>query len=215
VFTGIIQAVGSIDSVEKLGGDARLRIATAGLDMASASIGDSIAVNGVCLTAIELGPDYFTADCSRETLDLTTLGALRSGDRVNLEKALALGQPLGGHLVSGHVDGIARLLSRHEDARSVRLRFELPPELARYVARKGSVCIDGVSLTVNEVLGREFGVNIVPHTLTATTLGDCRPGKRVNLEVDLIARYLERMILPEGEQAGLDLDKLREAGFLK
>jgi len=215
VFTGIIQTIGSINSVENIGGDARLRIGAADLDMASAAIGDSVAVNGVCLTAIELGPGYFAADCSRETLDLTTLGGLRGGDKVNLEKALALGQPLGGHLVSGHVDGIARLLSRQEDARSVRLRFELPAELARYVARKGSICIDGVSLTVNEVLGREFGVNIVPHTLTATTLGDCRPGQRVNLEVDLIARYLERMILPEGEQGGLDLEKLREAGFLK
>lgn len=215
MFTGIIQTIGSINSVENIGGDARLRIGAADLDMASAAIGDSVAVNGVCLTAIELGPGYFAADCSRETLDLTTLGGLRGGDKVNLEKALALGQPLGGHLVSGHVDGIARLLSRQEDARSVRLRFELPAELARYVARKGSICIDGVSLTVNEVLGREFGVNIVPHTLTATTLGDCRPGQRVNLEVDLIARYLERMILPEGEQGGLDLEKLREAGFLK
>jgi len=215
VFTGIIQSLGVVDSVKKTGGDARLRIRAAGMDLSAAAIGDSIAVNGVCLTAIELGADFFDADCSRETLELTTLGDLRGGERVNLEKALTLGQPLGGHLVSGHVDGVGRLVSRREDARSVRLVFEMPAGLARYVARKGSICVDGVSLTVNEVGERDFGVNIVPHTLTATNLGQCQPGTRVNLEVDLIARYLERMILPGASQGGLGMEKLREAGFLK
>ena len=215
MFTGIIQAVGHIGALESRGGDVRLTVKASGMDFANCALGDSIAVNGVCLTAVDLGEDYFVADCSRETLQVTTLGKLGTSDPVNLEKALCLGQPLGGHLVSGHVDGVGRLLAQHEDARSVRLDFEMPKDLVRYVARKGSICVNGVSLTVNDVKGSRFEVNIVPHTLRATTLGKIRPGDEVNLEVDLVARYLERLVMPAGEGGGLDLDKLRDAGFIQ
>lgn len=214
MFTGIIQTVGHIGSLESRGGDVRLTVKAPGMDFSACALGDSIAVNGVCLTAVELGQDYFVADCSRETLQVTTLGKLGTSDPVNLEKALCLGQPLGGHLVSGHVDGVGRLLEQHEDARSVRLDFEMPQDLVRYVAKKGSICVNGVSLTVNDVKGSRFEVNIVPHTLRATTLGAIGPGDQVNLEVDLVARYLERLVMPGGESSGLDLGKLRDAGFI-
>ena len=162
--------------------------------MNGVSVGDSIAVNGVCLTAIELGPDHFHADLSAETLGATTAAQWLVDQRVNLEPALTLAKPLGGHLVSGHVDGIGHLRASAPDARSLRLEFEAPAELARYIARKGSITIDGVSLTVNAVDGCRFGVNIVPHTLTHTSLGSLQPDDPVNLEVDLLARYLERLI---------------------
>ena len=194
MFTGIIQAVGEIVAVESVGGDARLRIDTGGLDLAGAGLGDSIAVSGVCLTVIDFSPGHFAADVSQETLSLTTLGDAREGSRVNLEPALTLATPLGGHLVSGHVDGIGGLLSMDTDARSTRMEFESPPELSRYIARKGSVTIDGTSLTVNAVEGHKFSVNIVPHTLERTIMGGYKAGTRVNLEVDLIARYLERLV---------------------
>ncbi len=199
MFTGIIQAVGSIAATEARGGDVRLRVRTGKLGLQGVALGDSIAVNGVCLTAVELPGDGFAADCSRETLSLTTLGRLRPGSRVNLEKALTLATPLGGHLVSGHVDGIGRVLERWDDARSVRLRLEAPAGLARYIAPKGSICVDGTSLTVNGVEGSRLDLNIVPHTIAETIIGDYASGTLVNLEVDLIARYLERLIL--GEQA--------------
>lgn len=215
MFTGIIQAVGHIGALESRGGDVRITVKAPGMDFGTCALGDSIAVNGVCLTAVDLGQDFFVADCSRETLQVTTLGKLTPSDPVNLEKALCLGQPLGGHLVSGHVDGVGRLLEQHEDARSVRLDFEMPQDLVRYVAKKGSICVNGVSLTVNDVKGRRFEVNIVPHTLRATTLGKTVPGDEVNLEVDLVARYLERLVMPEGGDGGLDLDKLRSAGFIQ
>jgi riboflavin synthase len=215
MFTGIIQAMGQIAGMESRGGDVRLKVMAPGLDFSACALGDSIAVNGVCLTAVELGKDYFVADCSRETLQVTTLGKLKNSDPVNLEKALCLGQPLGGHLVSGHVDGVGQLLSQHEDARSVRLEFRMPRELARYVAKKGSICVNGVSLTVNDVRGNDFEVNIVPHTLKATTLGRIRPGDPVNLEVDLVARYLERLVSPDGDSGSLDMNKLRDAGFIQ
>jgi riboflavin synthase len=194
MFTGLIQAVGEIVAVEPVGGDARLRIDTGGLDLAGAGLGDSIAVNGVCLTAVEFSPGGFVADVSQETLSLTTLGNARQGLRVNLEPALTLATPLGGHLVSGHVDGIGRLLSMDPDARSTRMEFEVPIELSRYVARKGSITIDGTSLTVNAVEGEKFSVNIVPHTLERTIMGGYTAGAHVNLEVDLVARYLERLL---------------------
>lgn len=198
MFTGIVQAIGEVRAVETLGGDARLRIGVGDLSLERIQRGDSIAVSGVCLTVIEFASDEFTADVSHETLDLTTLGEIRAGARVNLEPALTLATPLGGHLVSGHVDGVGALASLHPDARSTRMDFRLPEELARYVAKKGSITIDGTSLTVNDV-GRDageeiFSVNIVPHTLERTIMGDYEPGRRVNLEVDLIARYLERLI---------------------
>ena len=194
MFTGIVQAVGEIRAVEPVGGDTRLRIATGDLGLDSAQLGDSIAVSGVCLTVVELDGAEFAADVSQESLGLTTLGEARPGTRVNLEPSLTLSTPLGGHLVSGHVDGIGRLVELAPDARSTRMEFECPSELARYIARKGSITIDGTSLTVNEVDGRIFSVNIVPHTLERTIMGGYGKDTPVNLEVDLVARYLERLI---------------------
>jgi len=198
MFTGIIQTVGKIAAIEQKGGDTRLRINTGSLDMSNVNTGDSIAVSGVCLTAVEHSASGFTADVSGETLSRTTLGQRRPGDAVNLEKALTLNTPLGGHLVSGHVDGVGTVVSRETEGRSVRFRFEAPATLARYIAEKGSICVDGVSLTVNAVNGAKFDVNIVPHTLAQTTLDSFQPGSKVNLEVDLLARYLERLMLGEG-----------------
>ena len=202
MFTGIVQGVGRIRSREPRGGDATYWIETGPVPLAELAIGASIAVNGACLTATRLEPHAFAADLSRETLALTTLGGLEPGARVNIEKALVAGQPLGGHYVTGHVDGVGHVVSRRDDARSVRVEFEVPEALARYVARKGSVCVDGVSLTVNGVAGRRFDVNLVPHTLEVTTLGDLASDRPVNLEVDIIARYLERMLETAPDAAG-------------
>jgi riboflavin synthase len=197
MFTGIVQGVGTVRAIEPRGGDVTLVIDAGQVPLAGVELGGSIAVSGVCLTATRLDGTQFQADVSRETLSLTTLGERSVGSRVNLEKALLAGQALGGHYVTGHVDGVGRMLSRHDDARSVRMEFEVPAELARYVARKGSICIDGVSLTVNGAAGDRFDVNLVPHTLAMTTLGELQPGSRVNLEVDIIARYVERMMSKE------------------
>ena len=195
MFTGIVQAVGRIDErKEHASGDVSLTVATGAIDATGIAVGDSICVSGVCLTAVEVTRDGFLTDVSAESLARTTLGDLASGSRVNLETSLTLQTPLGGHLVSGHVDGIARVVARSEDARSVRIGFRAPDALARYIAEKGSVCIDGTSLTVNGVDGSAFDVNIVPHTLGATTLGDLGPGSTVNIEVDPIARYVERLL---------------------
>jgi riboflavin synthase len=194
MFTGIVQGVGRIRSVEPHGGDVTMWIETGAIPLGDVEIGGSIAVNGCCLTAVQLEGNAFKADLSRETLSLTTAGGWDGGTPVNLEKALTAGQALGGHYVTGHVDGVGEVVGRHEDARSVRVEFEVPPDLARYIARKGSVCVDGVSLTVNGVAGRRFDVNLVPHTLEQTILCGYHPGTRVNLEVDIIARYLERMV---------------------
>lgn len=194
MFTGIVQSVGIVREVQPRDGDVTIIVDTPGLSLETATLGDSIAVNGVCLTATRLEPGAFAADVSRETLAMTTLGDWSAGTRVNLEQALKAGQPLGGHYVTGHVDGVGRVISRQEDARSVRVEFELPAQLARYVARKGSVCIDGVSLTVNAVSAARFDVNLVPHTLEVTILGQYRAGTAVNVEVDIIARYLERLL---------------------
>jgi riboflavin synthase len=212
MFTGIIEAVGTVTALEPRGGDVRLAIDGGELDLSSAVIGDSIAVNGCCLTVIRLDGHVFSADVSRESLGLTTLGALERGSRVNLERALTLSKPLGGHLVTGHVDGIGTVESRADDGRSVRFRLRAPEGLARYLARKGSICVDGVSLTVNEVDGVTFGVNIVPHTMEATVFGAYRQGARVNLEVDIVARYLERLV---GAAGGLTRARLEEYGFVK
>ncbi|HUI59225.1 MAG TPA: riboflavin synthase [Steroidobacteraceae bacterium] len=194
MFTGIVQDLGRVQSLEQRGGDVRMVIRCEQLDPARWAIGDSICVQGCCLTAIEIVDRSFAADVSRETLSLTTLGELRPGAAVNLEPSLRAGDALGGHLVSGHVDGVARIESISGDARSQRLRIAVPQELARYIARKGSVALDGVSLTVNEVDGAVFGVNIIPHTQAVTTLGSLTVGSRVNLEVDQVARYLERLL---------------------
>ncbi len=227
MFTGIIEALGSIRQREARGGarrdgarsdgDLRLLIDAATLDLGRAAPGDSIAVNGVCLTAVEFDDAGFAADVSRETLDKTSLGELAAGDPVNLETALTLERALGGHLVSGHVDGLATLLEREPAARSVRFRFEVDPALQRYIAVKGSVTIDGVSLTVNFVDGNRFDVNIVPHTQTQTTFQFYEVGHRVNIEVDLLARYLERLLDGRAESAAERdrrfLQTLIESGF--
>lgn len=219
MFTGIIQAIGSIRAMQATGGDLRLTIAIGKLDMKDVLLGDSIAVNGVCLTAVVLDEASFSADVSRETLSLTSLGQLSLGSKVNLEKALTLSTRLGGHLVSGHVDGLGEVVSRYEDARSVRFRLKAPDQLAKYIAVKGSICVDGTSLTVNKVDGAFFELNIVPHTLQETIMSEYRAGSKVNLEVDVVARYLERLLL--GEQAaesatsGITEAFLAEHGFLR
>lgn len=193
MFTGIIEVLGRVSGIERLGGDRRLRFESAGF-FAGAVLGDSIAVSGICLTAVDLGPDHFGADLSAETLSLTTAGQWQPGTAINLERALTPAKPLGGHMVSGHVDGVGHLRERIDEARSIRMSFEAPAALARYIAGKGSICVDGISLTVNEVSGARFGVNIIPHTALHTTLGSLKAGDAVNLEVDLIARYLERLL---------------------
>jgi riboflavin synthase len=219
MFTGIIQAIGTIATLESKGQDVRVRVQTGKLDLSDVQLGDSIAVNGVCLTAVELPGDGFWADVSGETLSRTTFGGLQTGSRVNLEKALTPTTRLGGHLVSGHVDGIGDIISRGSDGRSERFVVRAPDELAKYIAEKGSICVDGISLTVNGVSGAEFELNIVPHTLVETTMSAYKPGTHVNLEVDVIARYLERLLL--GEKAadtrsgGINLEKLQEYGFIK
>lgn len=202
MFTGIIESVGRISAIEARGGDVRMGIEASDAYLDLVALGDSVAVSGICLTVREKFTQGFYADLSVETLQATSSGSWSPGRRVNLEQALTPSKPLGGHLVSGHVDGIGRLVEKREEARSWRLRFEAPAELAKYIARKGSITIDGISLTVNEVEGTPqpeaagciFGVNIIPHTLSQTTLGDLAQGDAVNLEVDLIARYLERLL---------------------
>jgi len=194
MFTGIVSSIGTLVTVEQRGGDRRLLIEGGAGFLKGVKPGDSIACSGVCLTVAGLRGRRFTADVSVETLTTTTARSWHAGTALNLEKALTLAQPLGGHLVSGHVDGVGRLAGRKAEGRSVRLNFTVPPGLSRYIARKGSICVDGVSLTVNSVRGGGFGVNIVPHTLRQTTLGRLSPGDPVNLEVDLLVRYLEKLI---------------------
>ncbi|MBD3756153.1 MAG: riboflavin synthase [Gammaproteobacteria bacterium] len=215
MFTGIIQAEGSVQKIEPRQGDWRVTIHTGKLDMSDVAIGDSIAANGICLTAIEFGADFYVADVSGETLSVTTAGDWKVGTPLNLEKALRLQDRLGGHLVSGHVDGVGTVKSIRQDARSWRYEIEAPIGLCKYIAAKGSICINGVSLTVNEVNGCVFGVNIVPHTLQETTIKHFKEGSKVNLEVDLLARYLERMLsAPQAEQASkITPEFLAEHGF--
>ena len=216
MFTGIIQALGKVQELTRRGADARLRVDAGMLDLAGVGLGDSIAVSGVCLTVIALHEGGFSADVSAETLRCTTFVALQPGDQVNLEKALTLATPLGGHLVSGHVDGVAEVKMRSEVGQSVRYVVEVPGPLAKYIPTKGSVCVDGVSLTVNAVHDDAFEVNIVPHTLRETTLGSWVVGRRVNLEVDLMARYVERLLLGDRAAQGgrLTRELLSQYGFL-
>lgn len=219
VFTGIVEAVGELRRVERRGGDVRLHIGTGKLELADLGTGDSIATSGVCLTVVEFGADWFAADVSRETLGLTTLGQLGAGSRVNLEKAMAIGDRFGGHIVSGHVDGVGEVLSMAPDGRSMRYRLRAPSALARYIAHKGSICVDGCSLTVNHVDGAEFELNIIPVTMAETVFADYRAGARVNLEVDVIARYLERLMLGEAAahsgsaEGGITREYLAQQGF--
>ena len=226
MFTGIVSAVGIIDTIDTIdtieslagpdgagGSDAgrRLRVAGGGLPLGDVSVGESIAVNGCCLTVVELGGGGFAADVSAATLGCTNLGGLEVGARVNLEKAVAVGERIGGHLVTGHVDGTGEVIAQQDAGESRRLRLRMPEAVAPYVAVKGSISIDGVSLTVNEVSDGDFTVNLIPHTLQATTLGDYEPGRRVNLEADLIARYLARLC----EVSALGAPHLKNTGGLE
>ena len=211
MFTGIIKATGKIALLEKRGGDVRLRVESQDLPWTEYELGESIAVNGVCLTAVEFLHNGFVADVSVETTDVTALANLAEGGKVNLEPSISVGERLGGHLVSGHVDCVGRIKTRETDARSVRLKIELPKEYSRYLAKKGSVCVDGVSLTINEVSGCSFESNIIPHTADVTIIGDYAVGSVVNIEVDLVARYLERLLGQDSN--GLTEDFLREHGY--
>jgi riboflavin synthase len=195
MFTGIVTALGTVRSIAPLGSgeDMRLAITAPWPDTASIAIGASIGCSGCCLTAVELGADWFAADASAETLSKTTLGRWRAGTQVNLERSLRLGDELGGHLVSGHVDGVAEALSADPEHGSTRWIFRVPPALSRFIAAKGSIAVDGVSLTVNEVTADTFGVNIIPHTATVTGFGSLRPGGAVNIEIDMLARYVARL----------------------
>jgi riboflavin synthase len=216
MFTGIILAIGKISAIERKAGDFRLQIETGKLSLDDAQLGDSIAVNGVCLTAVELEARYFCADVSNETWSRTTLSHATIGTPVNLEPALTPSTRMGGHIVSGHVDGIGKVMEKKADGRSFRFKFKAPDNLAKYIAEKGSICINGISLTVNEVNGAVFSVNIVPHTLMETTLGDAVVGTQVNLEVDLLARYMERLMQGEAaaqDQGGITEELLQKSGF--
>jgi len=217
MFTGIIQAIGSVARSEPRDGDIRLTIACGDLDLSHTARGDSIAVNGVCLTVVELHAREFVADVSVETMNQTSLGQLGAGSPVNLETALTLNTALGGHLVSGHVDGLGTLLEMHADARSIRYRFEVAPEIQHYIAIKGSVTVDGCSLTVNSIDGNQFDVNIVPHTQQKTVFQFYKAGCHVNIEVDIISRYLERLLQGKADtdaaKDGQLLETLIKSGF--
>lgn len=217
MFTGIIEAVGEVAAIQPSGGDMRLYIRTGKLPLDDVQLGDSIATNGCCLTVTDLPGDGYWADVSAESLNFTTLGALDQGSQVNLEKSLTPASRLGGHIVSGHVDGVGEVISLAEDARSIRVVIRAPDALAKYIAHKGSICVDGTSLTVNAVHGAEFDLNIIPQTMAETIFGTYQAGTKVNLEVDVIARYLERLLqgdtAAESGAQGLSLDTLAENGF--
>ena len=217
MFTGIIQAVGEITDMQPSGGDMRLRVNTGKLDLSDVALGDSIAANGACLTVVELPGDGYWADVSVETLNFTTLGGLKTGSKVNLEKALTPASRLGGHIVSGHVDGVGEVVSLQEDARSWRFVMRAPDDLAKYIAHKGSITVDGTSLTVNAVNGAEFELNIIPQTMAETVFGDYQPGSKLNLEVDVIARYLERLMQGDGAAkpgaGSISMQTLAENGY--
>lgn len=221
MFTGIIEALGVVADLQIRGGEWRMSVHSDTLDFDDVILGDSIAVNGVCLTVTKLGNTLFEVDVSNETMQHTTLHGLKKSTRVNLEKALTPNKRLGGHIVSGHVDGVGELIELRPDGGSIRMDFRAPKELAKYIAQKGSICIDGTSLTVNSVNGATFSVNIIPHTQSETIIQDYRAGSKVNLEVDLIARYLERLM--QGEHAAdeqqdrastLTKNLLAENGFI-
>jgi len=199
MFTGIIEGLGRLAATETRGGDVRLSVDVGSLPFEHVQLGESIAVNGVCLTVVEFDASHFQADASTETLSLTTLGQLRVGAPLNLERAMRPTDRLGGHLVSGHVDGLGKVLSIHDDARAQRWRFAAPAALLRYIAKKGSICVDGVSLTVNEVDEQGFEVALIPHTVSHTAFSSTGVGDAVNLEIDLVARYVERLL---GARAG-------------
>ena len=222
MFTGIIQSVGSIESLQSRNNDMRMQIHIGKLPVSELGLGDSVAVSGICLTVVEITGHGFVADVSGETLSRTIAGDWQKGSQVNLELALTPDTRLGGHLVSGHVDGVGQVVKRWSDGRSERFVIQAPKSLAKYIAEKGSICVDGISLTVNHVNGNEFELNIVPHTLQETTMAEYTAGSKVNLEVDLIARYLERLLLgnkaadkdAEVSGGGITESFLKENGFL-
>jgi riboflavin synthase len=220
MFTGIIETMGTLAELRRQGEDVVLTVEAAGLDFSDVKLGDSIATNGVCLTVVSLGDRRYSADVSLETLSRTGFAQAKVGDRVNLEKALTPSSRLGGHLVSGHVDGVGIVASKQSSGRAIEYWIKAPAELSRYIAEKGSIAVDGISLTVNAVKGDEFRLTIVPHTAQETTIASWKPGHRVNLEVDQIARYLERLLQggAQGRQgaaaSSLTLEKLAQSGFL-
>ena len=219
MFTGIIESLGKVESLQNVGGDVRLRIQT-DLDMSDVHLGDSIATNGICLTVIEWGANWYAADVSRESLNRTTLGQWKVGQAVNVEKAMLPTTRFGGHIVSGHVDGIGELVSRFPDARSLYFEVTAPVELAKYLAEKGSVTVDGISLTINHLRGNILSLNLIPHTADRTNIGSWQVGSKVNLEVDVLARYIERLLLgdkaaEQKTESNISMAFLAENGFLK
>ncbi|MGS0707019.1 riboflavin synthase [Acinetobacter sp. ANC 3781] len=219
MFTGIIESLGKVESLQSVGGDVRLRIGTS-LDMSDVHLGDSIATNGICLTVIEWGENWYAADVSRESLNRTTLGSWKVGQRVNVEKAMLPTTRFGGHIVSGHVDAVGEITVVREDARSIYYEVTAPAEIAKYLAEKGSVTVDGISLTINHLRGNVISLNLIPHTAERTNIGTWKTGAKVNLEVDVLARYIERLMLGDKaaevkEQSKLSMAFLAENGFLK
>jgi riboflavin synthase len=218
MFTGIIEALGTLRKIERKGNDIRLTVASGKLDLSDVKLGDSIATNGVCLTVVQCLADGYVADVSAETVTLTGFAHYQVGQKVNLEKAVTATTRLGGHMVSGHVDGIAKVDGRQYRGQAIEFWLSAPTDLAKYIAHKGSITIDGVSLTVNEVKGNQFRLTIVPHTASETTLTELKAGANVNIEVDLIARYLERLMQPQDDQrpkSGVTLSMLANAGYMK
>ena len=219
MFTGIIESVGKVESLQSVGGDVRLRIQT-DLDMSDVHLGDSIATNGICLTVTDWGDHWYAADVSRESLNRTTLGQWKVGQRVNVEKAMLPTTRFGGHIVSGHVDAVGEITVVKADARSIYYEVTAPVEIARYLAEKGSVTVDGISLTINYLRGNIISLNLIPHTAERTNIGTWQVGAKVNLEVDVLARYIERLLLGDKasetkQQSKISMDFLAENGFLK
>lgn len=220
MFTGIIESVGSVKNIQRLSGDIRLTIEVGELDMTDVQLGDSIATSGICLTVIDFGQNWYSADVSLETLERTIVQHWKVGTRVNLEKALLPTTRLGGHIVSGHVDGVGEISLMRNDARSIYYEITCPPELAKYLAEKGSITVDGISLTINHLRGNIVSLNLVPHTAQKTTIGQWQVGTQVNLEVDVLARYIERLLLGDKasqteKQSNIDLAFLMQHGFAK
>ena len=219
MFTGIIESLGKVASVQNVGGDVRLRIET-DLDMSDVHLGDSIATNGICLTVIDWGDSWYAADVSRESLNRTTLGSWKAGHPVNVEKAMLPTTRFGGHIVSGHVDAVGEITVVREDARSLYFEVAAPAEIAKYLAEKGSITVDGVSLTINHLRGNILSLNLIPHTAELTNIGTWKAGVKVNLEVDVLARYIERLLLGDKaaqapQQSKISMEFLAENGFMK
>lgn len=219
MFTGIIESLGKVESLQSIGGDVRLRIQT-DLDMSDVHLGDSIATNGICLTVIEWGENWYAADVSRESLDRTTLANWKVGQPVNVEKAMLPTTRFGGHIVSGHVDAVGEIVVVRSDARSIYFEVTAPKEIAKYLAEKGSITVDGISLTINHLRGNILSLNLIPHTAERTNISTWKLGTKVNLEVDILARYIERLLLGDKaaettEQSKISMEFLAENGFLK